>query len=173
MAQSLRLLISIAWQIPIMIFWDLSWEGTEFWNSSALFLVSSCGIHNQVSFTLHSNEKAKDAMFYSYNKNINGFAAILEEEEAAEIASEESTSCFHSLSFSHFCHNKHNCICFSKQSIQMLYQFSWTREGNCTQPGHGISLTWKRMESFNRIQFGRKPGLVKIQLSETLTQVTS
>lgn len=78
-----------------MIFWDLSWEGTEFCYSSALFLVSSCGIHNQVSFTLHSNEKAKDAMFYSYNKNINGFAAILEEEEAAEIASEESTSCFH------------------------------------------------------------------------------
>ncbi|KAJ9672522.1 hypothetical protein PVL29_025934 [Vitis rotundifolia] len=35
---------------------------------------------------LGSNEKAKDAMFYSYNMNINGFAAILEEEEAAEIA---------------------------------------------------------------------------------------
>lgn len=38
---------------------------------------------------IYSNDKAKDAIFYSYNKNINGFAAILEEEEAAEIASEE------------------------------------------------------------------------------------
>ncbi|RVX14713.1 Subtilisin-like protease SBT5.4 [Vitis vinifera] len=135
-----------------------------------LFLVSSCGIHNQVSFTLHSNEKAKDAMFYSYNKNINGFAAILEEEEAAEIASEESTSCFHSLSFSHFCHNKHNCICFSKQSIQMFISvfLNKGRKLHTTRSWHFLDL--ERMESFNRIQFGRKPGLVKIQLSETLTQ---
>ncbi|OIV92484.1 hypothetical protein TanjilG_02247 [Lupinus angustifolius] len=29
---------------------------------------------------------AKDAIFYSYNKNINGFAAILEEEDASRIA---------------------------------------------------------------------------------------
>lgn len=54
-----------------------------------------CMIHNQVYFTLHSHEKAEDAIFYSYDKNINGFAAVMEEEEAAEIASEESTSCFH------------------------------------------------------------------------------
>lgn len=36
---------------------------------------------------IFSSEKAKDAIFYSYKKNINGFAAILEEEEAAELAS--------------------------------------------------------------------------------------
>jgi len=35
---------------------------------------------------LGSNEKAKDAIFYSYTRNINGFAAVLDEEQAAEIA---------------------------------------------------------------------------------------
>ncbi|CAA0818033.1 Subtilisin-like protease SBT5.4, partial [Striga hermonthica] len=31
-------------------------------------------------------QKARDSMFYSYKRHINGFAALLEEEEAAEIA---------------------------------------------------------------------------------------
>ncbi|XP_015962079.1 subtilisin-like protease Glyma18g48580 [Arachis duranensis] len=35
---------------------------------------------------LGSNEKAKEVMIYSYNKHINGFSALLEEEEAALIA---------------------------------------------------------------------------------------
>jgi len=38
---------------------------------------------------IHSKENAKEAIIYSYNKQINGFAAILEEEEAAQIASEK------------------------------------------------------------------------------------
>jgi hypothetical protein len=38
-------------------------------------------------FFICSTEKAKESIFYSYNKNINGFAAILDEDEAAEIAS--------------------------------------------------------------------------------------
>jgi hypothetical protein len=38
---------------------------------------------------IHSEEKAKEAIIYSYNKQINGFAAILEEEEAAQISSEK------------------------------------------------------------------------------------
>jgi hypothetical protein len=38
---------------------------------------------------IHSEEKAKDAIIYSYNKHINGFAAILEDEEAAQIASKK------------------------------------------------------------------------------------
>ncbi|XP_012849317.1 PREDICTED: LOW QUALITY PROTEIN: subtilisin-like protease SBT5.4 [Erythranthe guttata] len=35
---------------------------------------------------LGSEEKAKDAIFYSYKRHINGFAALLEDEEAARIA---------------------------------------------------------------------------------------
>lgn len=39
-------------------------------------------------YYFHSHEKAKEAVIYSYNKHINGFAALLEEEEASEIESE-------------------------------------------------------------------------------------
>jgi len=35
----------------------------------------------------HSVEKAKEAIFYSYNRYINGFAAVLDEDEAANVAS--------------------------------------------------------------------------------------
>jgi len=42
-----------------------------------------------------SEEKAKEAVIYSYNRHINGFAALLEEEEAADIASEHAS--FHRL----------------------------------------------------------------------------
>ncbi|KAL6520425.1 hypothetical protein OROHE_017013 [Orobanche hederae] len=35
---------------------------------------------------LGSEEKAKDSIFYSYKRNINGFAALLEEDEAVQIA---------------------------------------------------------------------------------------
>lgn len=40
----------------------------------------------------YSREKAKEAIIYSYNKHINGFAALLEDEEAADIASEHLLS---------------------------------------------------------------------------------
>lgn len=36
--------------------------------------------------SLGSKEKARERIFYSYTQSINGFAAMLEEEEAAEIA---------------------------------------------------------------------------------------
>ena len=42
--------------------------------------------YDLLSSVLGSHEKAKEAMFYSYNKHINGFAAKLEDQEAAEIA---------------------------------------------------------------------------------------
>ncbi|MED6126135.1 hypothetical protein PIB30_075409 [Stylosanthes scabra] len=42
--------------------------------------------YDLLSSVLGSHEKAEKAMIYSYNKHINGFAAMLEEEEAAQIA---------------------------------------------------------------------------------------
>ena len=38
-----------------------------------------------------SKEKAREAIFYSYTKHINGFAATLEPGDAAEVASECAT----------------------------------------------------------------------------------
>ncbi|XP_028803994.1 subtilisin-like protease Glyma18g48580 [Neltuma alba] len=41
--------------------------------------------HDLLASVLGSHEKAREAMFYSYNKHINGFAALLEDEEAQEL----------------------------------------------------------------------------------------
>ncbi|KAI9114251.1 hypothetical protein K1719_014901 [Acacia pycnantha] len=41
--------------------------------------------HNMLASVLGSHEKAREAMFYSYNKHINGFAALLEDKEAQEL----------------------------------------------------------------------------------------
>ncbi|XP_057435892.1 subtilisin-like protease Glyma18g48580 [Lotus japonicus] len=42
--------------------------------------------YDLLSSVFGSHEKAKEAILYSYNKHINGFAALLEQEEAADIA---------------------------------------------------------------------------------------
>ncbi|KZV51253.1 subtilisin-like protease [Dorcoceras hygrometricum] len=42
--------------------------------------------HELLGLTLGSKEKARDAIFYSYKRHINGFAAVLEEHEAEKIA---------------------------------------------------------------------------------------
>ncbi|KAL8143714.1 hypothetical protein V2J09_016746 [Rumex salicifolius] len=42
--------------------------------------------HQFLASFLGSHDMAKDAIFYSYNRHINGFAANLEEDQAAEIA---------------------------------------------------------------------------------------
>ncbi|ESQ39940.1 hypothetical protein EUTSA_v10001201mg [Eutrema salsugineum] len=46
--------------------------------------------HELLGSFLGSLDKARDAIFYSYNRHINGFAAILEEEEAAAISKHPS-----------------------------------------------------------------------------------
>ncbi|XP_061353263.1 subtilisin-like protease SBT5.4 isoform X2 [Gastrolobium bilobum] len=56
-------------------------------NPSASELESATNSHYKLLGShLGSHEKAKEAIFYSYNKHINGFAAVLEEEQATEIA---------------------------------------------------------------------------------------
>ena len=67
------------------------WEG----NALSLFSISFSFIIQDPSFFfsflneiyIYSKDKAKDAIFYSYTRHINGFAAFLEDEEAAQIAS--------------------------------------------------------------------------------------
>ncbi|KAF7815674.1 subtilisin-like protease [Senna tora] len=55
-------------------------------NPSSADMDSATNSHYDfLSSLLGSKEKAKEAMIYSYNKHINGFAALLEDEEADEI----------------------------------------------------------------------------------------
>ena len=51
-----------------------------------------------------SEEKAQDAIFYSYTRYINGFAATLEEEDAMQISSNLFNSSSSSSSFVFFLH---------------------------------------------------------------------
>ncbi|XP_062194632.1 subtilisin-like protease SBT5.3 [Phragmites australis] len=46
--------------------------------------------HALLGAVLRSEERARDAIFYSYTRYINGFAATLEEDEAAEISKHPS-----------------------------------------------------------------------------------
>ena len=53
-----------------------------------------------------SSEKAKEALFYSYQRHINGFAAVLDEEKAAEIESKKAHKYSNII-------NGLSCFCFS------------------------------------------------------------
>ncbi|XP_004492921.1 subtilisin-like protease Glyma18g48580 [Cicer arietinum] len=54
--------------------------------SSVDLEIATSSHYDLLASILGSKENAKDAIIYSYNKHINGFAAILEDEEAAQIA---------------------------------------------------------------------------------------
>lgn len=78
-----------------MSFLPLVWEGNTIHSRvhlNGFFQVSTLTFNQNLFFFLeytyiYSKDKAKDAIFYSYTRHINGFAAILEDEEAAQIAS--------------------------------------------------------------------------------------
>ncbi|XP_054819250.1 subtilisin-like protease Glyma18g48580 [Prosopis cineraria] len=53
--------------------------------SSADMDFATSSHYDFLASVLGSHERAKEAMFYSYNKHINGFAALLEDEEAQEL----------------------------------------------------------------------------------------
>ncbi|KAJ9184226.1 hypothetical protein P3X46_003973 [Hevea brasiliensis] len=55
--------------------------------------------HEFLGSFIGSTEKARDAIFYSYKYHINGFAAHLEEEEAAQIAKHSKLHTTHSWEF--------------------------------------------------------------------------
>ncbi|RWR84837.1 Peptidase S8/S53 domain-containing protein [Cinnamomum micranthum f. kanehirae] len=55
-------------------------------------LLTSCNFYD-------SEEKAKGAILYSYTRHINGFSAVLDEEEAIELSSTEEKKSFQTSSF--------------------------------------------------------------------------
>lgn len=75
---------------PTTSSWALSWEGKGppilLFNLNMKSAANASESYDLVVFEC-SKEKARDAIFYSYTKYINGFAATLEEEEAMEISS--------------------------------------------------------------------------------------
>ncbi|KAI9115658.1 hypothetical protein K1719_013327 [Acacia pycnantha] len=59
--------------------------------SSADMEFASSSHYDLLASVLRSHERAKEAIIYSYNRHINGFAALLEDNEAAEIKRQESS----------------------------------------------------------------------------------
>ncbi|KAG8385917.1 hypothetical protein BUALT_Bualt03G0095100 [Buddleja alternifolia] len=108
---------------------------------------------------LGSKEKAKDAIFYSYKRHINGFAALLEEEEAAEIAK-------HPNVFSVFqnqgkkLHTTHSWDFLMLERDGVVHPSSiWkkARFGEDTIIGNLDSGVWPELESFSDKGMGPIP----------------
>ncbi|KAI6690757.1 hypothetical protein NL676_027585 [Syzygium grande] len=109
---------------------------------------------------LGSNEKAQEAIFYSYTHHINGFAAILEEEEAAEVAKHPNVlSVFlskgrklHTTRSWHFLGLERNGV-IHKSSILRKARF-----GEDTIIGNLDTGVWPESKSFNDEGMGPIPG---------------
>ena len=103
---------------------DHSWEGKQ----RGTYLIFVFRKKLLLFFIFHlfscSKEIAKDAIIYSYQRHINGFSANLEEEMAAEIASEFIEACkqFHSL-YMYIYIVLMRYILTAMQSIQKLCRF--------------------------------------------------
>lgn len=84
-----------------MIFLDHSWEGNgvfklalKWKKKKKIDYASFSQLFVWFFSSLHSRDLAQDAIFYSYTRHINGFAATLEDEVAAQIASEKLFPCY-------------------------------------------------------------------------------
>ena len=84
-------------------------------------------VFDLVLMLFNSHEKARNAIFYSYDRHINGFAAVLEEEEAEAISSNSKLSfsllsLFESLTFRVFERRASECDqCVSRQGEEVAY----------------------------------------------------
>ncbi|KAL3736557.1 hypothetical protein ACJRO7_025492 [Eucalyptus globulus] len=109
---------------------------------------------------LGSNEKAQDAIFYSYTHHINGFAAILDEDQAAEVAKHPDVlSVFlskgrklHTTRSWHFLGLERNGV-IHKNSILRKARF-----GEDTIIGNLDTGVWPESKSFSDEGMGPIPG---------------
>ncbi|CAK9177165.1 unnamed protein product [Ilex paraguariensis] len=108
---------------------------------------------------LGSKEKAKDAIFYSYKRHINGFAATLEEEDAAEIAKHPSVvSVF--LNQGKKLHTTHSWNFLLLEKNGVIHSSSlWkkARFGEDTIIGNIDTGVWPESESFSDKGLGPVP----------------
>ncbi|XP_073144605.1 subtilisin-like protease SBT5.4 [Henckelia pumila] len=115
--------------------------------------------HELLGSTLGSKEKARDAIFYSYKRHINGFAAVLEEHEAAEIAEHpDVVSVF--LNQGRKLHTTHSWdFLMLEKKGEILHNSIWkkARFGEDTIIGNLDTGVWPESKSFSDRGFGPIP----------------
>ncbi|XP_047175129.1 subtilisin-like protease Glyma18g48580 [Vigna umbellata] len=112
--------------------------------------------YNLLASVLGSEEKAKEAVIYSYNKHINGFAAMLEEEEAAHIGKKPNV-------VSVFLSNKHKLHTTRSWEFLGLHRngknSAWQKGnfGENTIIANIDTGVWPESESFSDEEYGPVP----------------
>ncbi|KAK9267212.1 hypothetical protein L1049_009632 [Liquidambar formosana] len=108
---------------------------------------------------LGSNDKAKDAIFYSYRRYINGFAANLEEEDATEIAKHPKVlSVFPNQGRKlHTTHSWDFMLLEKNGVIHPSSAWKKARFGEDTIIANLDTGVWPESESFNDIGYGPIP----------------
>ncbi|XP_045832024.1 subtilisin-like protease Glyma18g48580 [Trifolium pratense] len=108
---------------------------------------------------LGSHEKAKETVMYSYNKHINGFAALLEDEEATKIAKNSNVvSVFLSKEYKLHTTRSWEFLGLEKYGGISLESAWWmARFGEDTIMANLDSGVWPEHESFSGIGYGPVP----------------
>ncbi|XP_061362657.1 subtilisin-like protease Glyma18g48580 [Gastrolobium bilobum] len=105
---------------------------------------------------LGSPEKAKEAIIYSYNRHINGFAAMLEEEEAEDIAKNPNVvSVFLSKKYKLHTTRSWEFLGLHRNSKNSAWQKG--RFGENTIIGHIDTGVWPESKSFSDKGYGPVP----------------
>ncbi|OWM83629.1 hypothetical protein CDL15_Pgr004058 [Punica granatum] len=116
--------------------------------------------HEFLGSFLGSQEKAEKAIFYSYKRHINGFAANLEEEEAAEIAKHPSAiSVFPNQGRKLHTTHSWNFMLFEDGKGEIIPNSAWDmgRFGEDTIVANLDTGVWPESLSFNDYGYGPVP----------------
>ncbi|MED6192422.1 hypothetical protein PIB30_009782 [Stylosanthes scabra] len=112
--------------------------------------------YHLLASVLGSHEKAKEGMIYSYNKHINGFSALLEEEEAAAIAKKQNVvSVF--LSKEHKLHTTRSWEFLGLRRNAKNTAWQKGRYGENTIIANIDTGVWPELRSFNDKGYGSVP----------------
>ncbi|XP_057757349.1 subtilisin-like protease SBT5.3 [Arachis stenosperma] len=115
--------------------------------------------HQFLQSFLESYDAAKESIFYSYTRHINGFAAILEEEVAAEIAKHPKViSVFENRE-----RKLHTTRSWEFMGLEQNGEVTWNSIWKKARYGEGVIIgnldtgVWPESESFNEKGFGPIP----------------